>query len=217
MPDPESLRVLVADDSWHYADALALGLSRAAGIMVTGTAYDAEEALRVARETSVDVVLVDLDLPPMGGVELCRRLTALEPAPAVVVVTVSVSEADARESLAAGARAYVVKEGPSDPARVAHAIQAAARGDHVLDRRIHGLIGRLASMHVDPASQAGLTPREREVLPLLVMGRSNKEIAAELGIGVQGVKNHVRSILRKLRAGNRTEAADQARRRGLVD
>ena len=154
----------------------------------------------------------------MGGAEACRRLISRDPELAVVVVTVNHDEASWLECAEAGARGYVVKRGPDDPARVAERIRLAVRGEVVVEREMRTQLRRLASTaRVDPAAEAGLTARERQILPLLALGLRDKEIAVQLGIGGQTVRNHVGSLLTKLDASNRTAAVAQARRLGILD
>ena len=112
---------------------------------------------------------------------------------------------------------YVVKRGFDDPIRVAERLRLAVRGDFVVDGEMREQLKRLAStLRRDPAELAGLTTREREILPLLATGRQDKQIAIEIGIGGQTVRNHVSNLLRKLGATNRTAAVAEARRRGIL-
>jgi DNA-binding NarL/FixJ family response regulator len=210
------VRVALADDSWHYAQALEVTLRAEPDIAVVGVAYSAEELLEIVAASPPQVALVDLDLPEMGGLALCERLRDLHPEVAVVVVTGLTDRNLARRVLAAGARAFVVKHDRSDPDRIKEAIRSAARGDHLLDRDMHELLRELALRAPDPAQAAGLTPRELEVLPLLAEGLQNKQIAAQLGLSEQTVKNHLNSIGRKLDASNRTQMVTEARRRGII-
>jgi DNA-binding NarL/FixJ family response regulator len=210
------VRVIVADDSWHYAQALEAVLKLEPDIDVVGIAYSAEEALESVELLTPDVVLLDLDLPEMGGIAACEILSQEHPEVAVVVVTVSTDKDLARRVLAGGARSYVVKHDRSDPARVAAAIRSAASGDHLLDRDMHQLLKEMAARSPDPAREAGLTPRELDVLPLIADGFQNKEIALSLGVSEQTVKNHLNNIFRKLEAKNRTQMITEARRRGIL-
>jgi DNA-binding NarL/FixJ family response regulator len=216
-PAEPTTRVIVGDDSWHYAEALGASLRLEPDIDVVAIAYSAEELLELVAAHDPDVALVDLDLPKMGGVAACQSLRDTHPNVAIVVVTQLIDPELARRCLASGARAYVVKHDRTDPARVADAIRNAARGDHLLDREIHQLLLDLASRVSDPAHEAGLTSRERDVLPLIAEGLLNKEIARRLGMSEQTVKNHLNNMFRKLDAKTRTQLVAEARKRGILD
>lgn len=210
------IRVLVAEDSWHYGQALEATLTQERDIEVIGLAYTAEAALEVVARDAPHVLLLDLDLPEMGGVAACEQLRDRHPQVAVVVVTALADEDTARRCLALGAHGYVVKHDRHDPERIANAIRSAARGDHVLDRHVHELLVALSSRAPDPAAEAGITPRELEVLPLVAEGLQNKEVAARLSVSEQTIRNHLSSIYRKLGSTNRTQMIREARSRGIL-
>ena len=136
--------------------------------------------------------------------------------PAIVIVTALTEQEPARQALAAGVRGYVIKRDKNDPERIAEAICSAARGDHLIDGEVHELVLSLAARTVDPARDAGITPREIEMIPLIAEGMMNKEIAARLALSEQTVRNHLSNIFRKLEAKNRTQMVAEARRRGLI-
>jgi len=209
-------RVVVADDSWHYARALEAALQLERDIEVVAVAYSAEELIQVVRSSPVDAVLLDLDLPEMGGIAVCELLRAEHPAVAVVVVTALADAELARQCLALGARAYIVKHDRHDPERIAEAVRHAARGDLFLDRDVHQLLLTLASRTPNPAREAGLTAREIEMLPLIAEGLQNKEIASRLRVSEQTIRNHLSNIYRKLESKNRTQMTAEARRRGIL-
>ena len=212
------IRVLIADDQWHYARALEAELDEEPDLEIVAVVHSAEAAVETAARVAPQVVLLDLDLPSMGGVEACRRLVSHDPDVAVVMVTVYDDEESWLACTEAGARGYVVKRGLDDPARVAERLRSAARGDVVVEREMRAQLRRLASRaRSDPARDVGLTGREREILPLLALGLQDKEIALRLGVGAQTVRNHVSSILKKLSAANRTAAVAQARRLRILE
>jgi DNA-binding NarL/FixJ family response regulator len=210
------IRVLVADDVWHYAQALESTLRREPDIDVVGVSYSAEETLELVAKVTPDVVLLDLDLPDMGGVATCAVLRDRHPEVAVVIVTGLVDPGHARESLAAGARGYVIKHDRHDPQRVAAAVRAAASGDFLLDRDTQALIRDLAARARDRATEAVLTARQLEVLMLIADGLPNKLIAKSLHVSPQTVKNHLNEIYRRLEVSSRTQAIAEARRRRIL-
>lgn len=218
MADLPSIPVVIAEDEWHYREALAAALSRVPDIRVVAACETAEASLAAVAEARPAVALVDLELPQMGGLELSRRIQADHPETAVVIFTVSRQEEHVLEALRAGASGYLIKQETTDAARLAEAIRIVASGGTLLSTRAaRELVQRLARRPPpDPAAEYGLTRREREVLALLTEGASNRQIGGELNITEQAVKNHVGSILRKLDAPNRTAAAATARREGLA-
>lgn len=211
------IKVLIADDQWQYARALRAELEDEADLEILRSVLTAEDAVTSATSLpDLDVVLLDLMLPQMGGVEACRRIVEQRPDLAVVIVTGHADELHWRAAIAAGARAYVVKQGPDDPLRVAERLRLAVRGDTVIDGEMRAHLRVMASGPIDPAAHAGLTPREREILPLLAEGHPDKVIANGLVLTVQTVRNHVSHILTKLDVPNRTAAVTEARRRGIL-
>ena len=214
LADP--VRVVVAADSWHYARALEAMLQLEGDIEVLGIASSAAELRELAAANDVDVVLLDVDLPGMEGIAGCSSLRADHPDVAVVVVTATPDRELARRCMAVGARACIVKRDSRDPERLAEAARHVARGEPFFDHVAQELLLDLASRAPDPAREAGLTPRELEVLPLVAEGLQNRELASRLGVSEQTVRNHLSNIYRKLGARNRTEMAAEARRRGIL-
>jgi len=218
MADARAVTVVVADDEWAWRESIVSVLSRREGVEVLGQAETAEDALRLVGRLHPHVALVDLEMPNMRGVELTRRIRDQHPETFVLVFTVSRTEEDVVEALQAGASGYLVKQDTRDPTRLCEVIRLAADGGAVLTG--HGaaeLVRRIARRRPpDPAAECGLTPRERDVLALVARGARNREIAHSLTITEQSVKNHVRSILAKLGAKNRTEATVIAQRLGIT-
>ena len=211
-------RVIVVDDHDLFRGGLAQLLTDS-GIDVVGEAGLAEPAIELVCRLVPDVVLMDLSMPGMSGVEATRRLHAAAPAVRVVVLSVMADERSTTDALLAGACGYLLKDAPID--EVVRAIRAAARGQSVISPRVAGhLVRRIRRPQPlepePPDSAAQLTPREREILELISRGMGNAEIGRALFVSQHTVKGHVSSIFVKLEVENRIQAAVQAVRRGLV-
>ena len=213
---PEHVKVVIVDDHALFRHGLT-DLLREEGLDVVGHVHNGEEGLRLARSTRPDVVVMDLHMPGIGGVEATRRLTAERDAPAVVVMTVSSESDDVRAALHAGARGYVLKDAPSE--EIAAAVRAAAAGATWLSWQVAPHV--VAALPADTPPDAGadraaeLSERELAVLRFLAEGKDNAEIGAELFLSPSTVKSHVSSILSKLGVENRVQAAVYATERGL--
>jgi DNA-binding NarL/FixJ family response regulator len=216
----DRIRVLVADDEAPYRAALQKVLKLAPDIEVLGIAGDGREALEMAQELEPDVLLSDIKMPYLTGLELTSRLMRLQPEMSVVILTVSEDSDDVFEAFRAGAVGYILKD--STPRVVIEAVRLAAKGEAMLSpriaslviedfRRLHGAVATDEQQHF-----YDLSKREREMLQFLAEGKKNKEIAEILSLAEKTVKNHVSSILRKLHVNTRTEAAMKAVREGLV-
>lgn len=209
------IRVLISDDHAVLRHGLRLILQSAPDIAVIGEAGTGSDAVAQAIASSPDVVLMDLDLPDMSGIEATHRIRASSPETRVLILTVSDRKADFIGALKAGARGYLLKS--MDSREVLAAIRRVADGEAVLPPK---LAARLLDEIVEPAPPdphpEELTEREMEVLTQLAQGLGNKEIAAALNISENTVKTHVRNILAKLGVRSRTEAATHALRGGLV-
>jgi DNA-binding NarL/FixJ family response regulator len=204
------IRVLVADDHGVIRDGLGRLIDALEDIELVGVAADGQEAVERAAETSPDVVLMDLDMPRLDGIEATRRIVAGRPQTAVLVLT---SFSDRRRilgALEAGACGYLLKDVASD--EVAEGIRAAARGESPLDPRAARTILTARS---EPDPVAALSAREREVLELLVEGLPNKLIARRLEISEKTVKAHLTRVFREIGVTDRTQAALWAERHGL--
>lgn len=198
------IRVLVVDDHPLFRTGLTSLLGTVADVEVVGTVGDGRAAVREAVALRPDVVLMDLNLPDIPGLEATRQIVAVAPECAVLVLTMVADEASVVASLRVGARGYLLKEASQD--EVLSALRTVAAGGAVYGPRVAA--GLLGAERPD-----GLTPRESEVLALLAEGRANTEIARELGLSLKTVQNHVSHVLAKLQVKDRTQAA--LRMRGI--
>jgi DNA-binding NarL/FixJ family response regulator len=203
MADP--IRVLVVDDHPIVRQGLVAYLGKRADIAVVGEADDGQRAVSAAARLRPDVVLLDLVMPRMDGVEATRRLRELVPDSRILVLTSFAAEDQVIDAVRAGAAGYLLKD--VEPADIAAAIGAVHRGDAFLHPEAAAHV--IAAVHDDgqPSALAHLTPRERDVLELVGEGRSNREIADHLVVAEKTVKTHVSNILRKLGVRDRTQAA----------
>src|SRR3954469_9658505 len=204
------IRVLIAEDHAMVRAGLTELLGNRDDIEVAGEAADGAEAVERAREVKPDVVLMDLDMPRMDGIEATRRILADRPETSVLVLTSFSDRPRILGALDAGASGYLLKDAASDD--VAEGIRAAARGEAPLAPRAARTI---LAARAEPDPLAGLSAREREVLELLVQGLPNKLIARRLQISDKTVKSHLTRIFRELDVTDRTQAALWAERHGL--
>ncbi len=210
-----TVRVVVVDDHPVFRDGLAASLASLPEVEVVGTAGDGLEAVELVERVGVDVVLMDLNLPSMSGVEATSRIAALPDPPAVLVVTMVDDDDTVVAALGAGARGYVLKGSSSD--EIGAAVTTVAAGGAVFGP---GVASRfLTASRVrqtrdsagDVAMAARLTERESEILLLLAEGQNNQQISRALGLRVKTVQNYVSRILDKLQVSDRTQAALRAR------
>ncbi len=224
-PDPgrakaNVLRVLVVDDQAVFR----LGLSRILaeqGYQIVGQARNGEEALELATQLVPDVIVMDLNLGEMSGVDTTRRLAVTVPQARVLVLTVSASANDLMDAIMAGASGYLLKG--SSVEAVTNAIEGAAAGEAVISPTIAvKLLDHIRGKDAETGdrshetSRAELSDREIQILRLMANGKENKEIAQALFISPQTVKNHISNILAKLQIENRIQAAVYAVRKGIV-
>ena len=204
------IRVLIADDHGVIRDGLGRLIGGLEDVELVGTAADGAEAVTRALELSPDVVLMDLDMPKLDGIEATRRVLAERPTTAVLVLTSFSDRPRILGALEAGASGYLLKDVAAD--EVAEGIRAAARGESPLDPRAARTV--LTARH-EPDPMAALSDREREVLTLLLEGLPNKLIARRLEITEKTVKSHLTRIFREIGVTDRTQAALWAERNGL--
>lgn len=202
-----TIRILIADDHPVVRDGLAAILSTQPDFELVGEAGDGAAVISALASRAVDIVLLDLNMPTLNGVETTQRIRAEHPQTRVIIFTAYGTDEKIISALRAGARGYLLKGAPRD--ELFDAIRIVHAGGSLLQSVVTARL-------LDGLSAEPLTPRETEVLQLLAQGLPNKEIAQELTISVRTVKFHVSSLLGKLDAGNRTEAVAAARARGLV-
>jgi two-component system, NarL family, response regulator LiaR len=207
------MRILVADDHSLFRDGL-VSLLEAAGMDVVGQVGDGETAIEAALRLRPDVVLMDLNMPGIGGLEALRRLRAEWPAVQVVMLTVSEEQADLVAAVQAGARGYLLKHLKAD--EFLDMLHGLERGEAAMSRLTTARLLSGVSQLSHSGAGANLTEREEELLRLLAEGLSNKSIAQKLSLSENTVKYHLKNILQKLGVHNRTEAATQAIRLGLA-
>jgi DNA-binding NarL/FixJ family response regulator len=216
MTEPR-VRVLAADDQRVVREGLAMLLGLLPDVEVVGTAADGEEVLALAGELKPDVILMDLRMPRMDGVEATRRLRERDPAIKVVVLTTYADDRSVLDALRAGALGYLTKD--AGAAEIQQALHQVARGQAVLDPAVQLHLVETIAAEPPPAPEplpAGLTPREAEVLALIAAGLSNAEIAGRLVVSEATVKSHVNHMLAKIGARDRAQAVGYAYRHGLV-
>ncbi|GAA4971158.1 DNA-binding NarL/FixJ family response regulator [Nonomuraea thailandensis] len=210
------MKVLVVDDQQVMREGLVALLDLVDGVEVVGDAGQGEEALGLVAELRPDVVLMDLRMPVMDGVEATRRIVREYPGVAVVVLTTYDDDRSVDAALLAGARGYLTKD--AGRAEIAAALRSAAAGQSTFSpaaaKRLVEVLSRSAAEPVTVCPD-GLTVREVEVLRLIARGLSNAEIAARLFIAATTVKTHINNAFAKIGVRNRTEAADYARNRLL--
>ncbi|GAA2354648.1 response regulator [Nonomuraea africana] len=210
----ETIRVLLADDHPVYRDGLAVLLGSLPDIEVAGTAANGLEAVEQAADLQPDVVVMDVRMPGLDGIEATRRIAADSPHIGVVVLTMSEDDATLFAAMRAGARGYLLKG--ANQAEIVRAITAVAHGEAIFGpavaRRVADFFaGKAAADSVFPQ----LTPREREILSLIAAGRPNAHIASALFLSPKTVRNNVSNIFAKLHVADRAEAIVRAREAGL--
>ena len=211
------LRVMIVDDHPLVRSAVARAID-ADGMVVVAEAATAEEALRIAPEVAPDILLVDIALPGMSGLQLVRELAPRLPATRIVMLTTSSADRDVVDAMRYGAKGYLTKD--VSPEALARSLRASQSGELVIPRRLVGKLFAGMSWRGVPDRDKGdvpteqLTPRERDVLRLLADGLGDRDIAAALTISRRTVETHVSSILHKLEVPNRAEAARRYRGQG---
>jgi len=211
------MRILIVDDHVLVRDGIA-SLLTAEGFEVVGQAQDGLEALHKAREVRPDLVLMDITMPGVGGLEATRLLQAEMPQVAVVILTVSDDEGDLFEAIRSGARGYLLKD--LKPTEFFDSLRAIARGEAVIPQRLASRIleeFRKLSRQAQPERpEEALTPREREILGRIASGATYKEVAQALHVSENTIKFYMRKILDKLHLQRRAQVVAWAARHGLT-
>ena len=210
MNTPESrppVRVLIVDDHPVVRAGLATLLRKEAGLKVTGSAHCGEEALEILKRSPVDVMLLDLRMPSISGIDLLNLLKTMENPPLVLILSSYEYEEEIYRAVKAGARGYVSKN--ASRAEIAGAIEAVMNGGKYFPENIAALIS-------ERAERASLSVREIEILEMVSKGLTNKEIARVLEISQYTVRNHINHISAKLDVGDRTEAVTFALQQGII-
>lgn len=213
------LRVLIADDHALVRKGLIALLSPSSEVEVVGEAEDGWEAVAKAQSLDPDVVLMDVSMPGLNGIEATRKIREQSPQTRVIMLTVSDSDEDLFQAIRAGAQGYLLKT--VDPDQLLNFLRGLSRGEapisplmagKMLDGLARGMVGTCQDQDKET-----LTPREKEVLRWVALGASNREIAERMFISENTVKNHIRNILDKLHTKNRVQAAAYAMRHGLIE
>ena len=221
---PDAIRVLVVDDHALFRRGLEMVLTEEPDIELVGEASDGAEAVEKAGEALPDVVLMDIRMPKSSGIEACRAMKEVSPSAKIVMLTISDEEEDLFEAIRAGASGYLLKDLPLD--EVAETVRAVHGGQSLINPSMAGkLLTEFATLanrdsaddRAAPVAAPKLTDREMEVLKLVARGMNNRDIAKELFISENTVKNHVRNILEKLQIHSRMEAVMIAVRQKLIE
>jgi len=220
--DDDVIRVLIADDQALFRRGLYVVLGTEENIEVVAEAEDGEQAIAKAEEMAPDVVLMDVRMPRVNGIEAARRIRELLPSTKILMLTVSDEEDDLYEAIKAGANGYLLKEISVE--EVATAIRSVVQGQSLISPSMaskllneFNSLARQAAEKKEQLPAPVLTARELEVLKLVARGMSNRDVADELYISENTVKNHVRNILEKLHLHSRMEAVMYAVRKRLLD
>ncbi len=209
------IRVLVADDHPAFRRGLQLMLADTDDISIAGEAASGAQAVELGEQLAPDVILMDLRMPNLDGIEATRRLSRNNPAPAIVVLTMFEDDDSVLAAMRAGARGYVLKGAEQD--EIVRAIRAAAAGEAIFGPQIaQRVIDHFThSARSTTTAFPALTERERQVLELIAAGKGNASIAHELMINLKTVRNHVSNIFTKLQVSDRSAAIIKARQSGL--
>lgn len=218
MAEPRSIRVLLADDHALFREGLRRLLGTAGDIEVVGEAKSGEDAVRLVEELTPDVVLLDVMMPGMSGIDVARVIRTTSPRSRVIILTIHTNEEYLFDAIKAGAMGYLLKD--ASPEDLLRAVRLVADGEGLLAPamaiKVFKEFARVAESRDLGPVLTPLTQRETEILSQVTGGLANKEIAHRLGISERTVKNHLSNIMEKLHVNSRTQAAVYALRTGLV-
>ena len=212
----DQIRVLIADDHPLFREGMRGRLDRATDIEVVGEAASGDEAAQLAKTLNPDVILMDIKMPGMNGIEATRDIVQTSPETGVLVITMLEDNDSVFAAMRAGARGYLLKDSRGEG--ILHAIRAVASGEAVFGPEIAERIVGFFSAPKAAAQQRAfpqLTEREEEVLSLVAQGKTNQEISQQLYVSLKTVRNHVSNILLKLQLADRAQAVIRAREAGL--
>lgn len=209
----EPVRVLIAEDHPMFRDGLRVVLSAEPTVELIGEAADGNEAIALAADLQPDVVVMDLNLPGVNGIEATREVVTTSPHIAVLVLTMFDDEDSVFSAMRAGAQGYLLKGSGHD--EVVQAIRTVAGGAIILGPSVARRMQRLFAAPTKASTFPELTPREHEVLDLVARGRNNPEIARILGVSGKTIRNHVSNLFTKLQVADRAQAIVRARSAGL--
>lgn len=211
----EPIKVLITDDHPVVREGLSAMLNKEPDIRVVGEAENGTEAIDKAKELQPDVVLMDLRMPEVDGVEAMRQIRAANPGIKFIVLTTYDNDEYIFKGIEAGARAYLLKDAPRE--ELFKAIRAVYKGESLIEPAVAGkVLDRFAELSRQAQAPERLSERELEVLKLMAKGAANKEIAAGLCISESTVKTHIQTIFQKLGVGDRTEAVTEAIKKGII-
>jgi DNA-binding NarL/FixJ family response regulator len=211
----EAIKILIVDDHPVVREGIGSMLKREPDFKIVGEAINGLEAIERVRELSPDVVLMDLRMPEMDGVEAITKIKEEKPEVKFIILTTYSDDEYIFKGIAAGARAYLLKDAPRE--ELFKAIRAVSRGESLIQPVVASrLLDRLAELSKKTPSAEMLSERELEVLRLMASGVSNKDIAEQLSITQSTVKTHITSIFQKLNVTTRTEAVTTALRKGMI-
>ena len=211
----ESIRILIVDDHPIVRQGLATVLEQESDLSVVGQAANGVEAVAKARELLPDIILMDLQMPEMDGVEAINRIMAEELKAGIIILTTYDTDDHIFRGIEAGARGYLLKDSP--PTEVVKAIRTVNRGESLIEPRVASrILDRLGQLSRGPTPESTLSRREIEVLEVMATGAANKQIANDLNIGQSTVKTHIVRIFNKLGVNGRTEAVAEAIKKGII-
>ena len=212
----DAVRVLIADDHPLFREGMRGRLDRVADVAVVGEAASGDEAVELARKLEPDVILMDIKMPGLNGIEATRKISQANPQVNVLVLTMFEDDDSVFAAMRAGAKGYLLKDSGGEG--VVHAIRAVASGEAVFGPGVAERITGFFSVSRSALPQRAfpeLTEREEEVLSLVAQGKSNQEISRQLFVSLKTVRNHVSNILIKLQVADRAQAVIRARDAGM--